>query len=103
MGAALSAALFGSGILAISGGAAPAAAGAAGPAAAGAAETSFKVRLNRLSLLDSGTSTIEISTEYASHLYDMYIRQHDGKHMTGDRMKILTLNLPFLYAGPTSS
>jgi hypothetical protein len=26
----------------------------------------------------------------------MYIRQHDGKHMTGDRMKILMLNLPLL-------
>ena len=51
---------------------------------------------NRLSSLDSSTSTIEISTEYASHFYDMYIKQHDGKHMTGDRMKILMLNLPFL-------
>jgi hypothetical protein len=26
----------------------------------------------------------------------MYIKQHDGKHITGDRMKILMLNLPFL-------
>ena len=26
----------------------------------------------------------------------MYINNHDGKHMTGDRMKILLLNLPFL-------
>ena len=26
----------------------------------------------------------------------MYINEHDGKHMTGDRMKILLLNLPFL-------
>jgi hypothetical protein len=51
---------------------------------------------NRLSSLDSSTSTIEVSTEYASHFYDMYIRQHDGKHMTGDRMKILMLNLPLL-------
>jgi hypothetical protein len=39
---------------------------------------------------------MDVSTEYASHFYDMYIRQHDGKHMTGDRMKILMLNLPFL-------
>ena len=51
---------------------------------------------NRLSSIDSSTSTIEISTEYASHFYDMYIKQHDGKHMTGDRMKILMLNLPFV-------
>jgi len=55
----------------------------------------LKIR-NRLSSLDSSTSTIEVSTEYASHFYDMYIRQHDGKHMTGDCMKILMLNLPLL-------
>jgi hypothetical protein len=51
---------------------------------------------NRLSSVDSSTSTIEISTDYAAHFYDMYIKKHDGKHMTGDRMKILMLNLPFL-------
>ena len=51
---------------------------------------------NRLSSIDSSTSTIKISTEYASHFYDMYIKQHDGKHMTGDSMKILMLNLPFV-------
>ena len=26
----------------------------------------------------------------------MYINKHDGKHMTGDHMKILLLKLPFL-------
>ncbi len=26
----------------------------------------------------------------------MYINKHDGKHMNGNRMKILLLNLPFL-------
>ena len=51
---------------------------------------------NRLSSLDSSTSTIEISTEYAAHFFDMYIKKHDGKHMTGDSMKVLMLNLPFL-------
>jgi hypothetical protein len=59
-------------------------------------KTVFSRLRNRLSSLDSSTSTIEVTTEYASHFYDMYIRQHDGKHMTGDRMKILMLNLPFL-------
>jgi hypothetical protein len=29
----------------------------------------------------------------------MYLNNHDGKHMTGDRMKILLLNLPFLLRG----
>ena len=51
---------------------------------------------NRLSSLDSSTSTIEVTSDYASHFYDMYIKKHDGKHMTGDRMKILMLNLPML-------
>ena len=51
---------------------------------------------NRLASLDSSTSTIEVTPEYASHFYDMYVKNHDGKHMTGDRMKILMLNLPFL-------
>ncbi len=26
----------------------------------------------------------------------MYVKNHDGKHMTGDRIKILLLNLPFM-------
>ena len=51
---------------------------------------------DRLASLDSSTSTIEVTNDYAAHFYDMYIRQHDGKHMTGDRMKILLLNMPFL-------
>jgi hypothetical protein len=59
-------------------------------------KTIFSRLRNRLSSLDSSTSTIEVTTEYASHFYDMYIRQHYAKHMTGDRMKILMLNLPFL-------
>ena len=53
---------------------------------------------DRLASVDSSTSTIEITNDYAAHFYDMYINKHDGKHtsMTGDRMKILLLNLPFL-------
>ncbi len=51
---------------------------------------------DRLASLDSSTSTIEVTDDYAAHFYDMYIRQHDGKHMTGDRMKILLLNMLFL-------
>ena len=51
---------------------------------------------DRLASVDSSTSTIEITNDYAAHFYDMYINEHDGKHMTGDRMKILLLNLPFL-------
>ena len=51
---------------------------------------------DRLASVDSSTSTVEITNDYAAHFYDMYINKHDGKHMTGDRMKILLLNLPFL-------
>jgi hypothetical protein len=53
---------------------------------------------DRLASVDSSTSTIEITNDYAAHFYDMYINKHDGKHtsMTDDRMKILLLNLPFL-------
>jgi hypothetical protein len=51
---------------------------------------------DRLASVDSSTSTVEITNDYAAHFYDMYINNHDGKHMTGDRMKILLLNLPFL-------
>jgi hypothetical protein len=46
--------------------------------------------------MDSSTSTVEITNDYAAHFYDMYINKHDGKHMSGDHMKILLLNLPFL-------
>ena len=46
--------------------------------------------------MDSSTSTIKITDDYAAHFYDMYINEHNRKHMTGDRMKILLLNLPFL-------
>jgi hypothetical protein len=46
--------------------------------------------------VDASTSTVEITNDYAAHFHDMYINKHDGKHMTGDRMKILLLNLPFL-------
>jgi hypothetical protein len=42
------------------------------------------------------TSARASGASYAAHFYDMYINKHDGKHMTGDRMKILLLNLPFL-------
>jgi hypothetical protein len=51
---------------------------------------------DRLASVDSSTSTVGITNDYAAHFYDMYINKHDGKHMTGDRMKILLLNLAFL-------
>ena len=56
------------------------------------------VRLrDRLSAIDSSTSMIEVTVEYAAHFYDMYIEGHTAKHLTGDRIRILLLNLPFLF------
>jgi hypothetical protein len=37
---------------------------------------------------------LEVTPDYAAHFFDMYVKNHDGKHMTGDRIKILLLNLP---------
>ena len=52
---------------------------------------------DRLSSLDSSTSLLEVTSEYAAHFYDMYVEGHTGKHLTGDRIRILLLNLPFLF------
>jgi hypothetical protein len=52
---------------------------------------------DRLSSLDSSTSLLEVTSEYAAHLNDMYVDGHTGKHLTGDRICILLLNLPFLF------
>lgn len=51
---------------------------------------------DRLKALDSSTSMVEVSTAYATHFMDMYIDKHTGKHMTGERVRILLLSLPFL-------
>jgi len=56
----------------------------------------MKLRNNRLASIKSDTSMIEVSSDYASHFYDMYFQKHDGKHLTGDRMKIQMLNIPFV-------
>ena len=48
-----------------------------------------------LASIDSSTSMIEVTPVHAAHFYDTYVKNHDGKHMTGDRIKIL-LNLPFM-------
>ncbi len=31
-----------------------------------------------------------------AHFYYMYVKNHDGKHTSGDQIKILLLNLPFM-------
>jgi hypothetical protein len=52
---------------------------------------------DRLSSLDSSTSLVEVTSDYAAHFYDMYVEGHTGKHFTGDRILILLLNLSFLF------
>ena len=51
---------------------------------------------DRLSSLDSSSTMIEVTPAYATHFIDMYVDKHTGKHMTGDRVRILLLTLPFL-------
>jgi hypothetical protein len=51
---------------------------------------------DRLSSVDSSYSMVHVTQDYAAHFYDMYIDKHTGKHLTGDRVRILLLLLPFL-------
>ena len=51
---------------------------------------------DRLASIGSSTSMVEVSSDYAAHFHDMFVNNHDGKHMTGDLIKILLLNLPFM-------
>jgi len=51
---------------------------------------------DRMSSLDSSSSMVEVTSAYATHFIDMYVDKHTGKHMTGDRIRILLLTLPFL-------
>jgi hypothetical protein len=46
-----------------------------------------------LASIESSTSMLEVTPDYAAHFFDMYVKNHDGKPMTGDRIKILLLNL----------
>lgn len=52
---------------------------------------------DRLSAIDSSTSMVEVTVDYAAHFHDMYVEGHTGKHLSGDRIRILLLNLPFLF------
>jgi hypothetical protein len=46
--------------------------------------------------VDASTSMVQVTEDYAGLFYDMYISKHEGKHLTGDCVRILTLTLPFL-------
>ena len=51
---------------------------------------------NHLASVDSSTSLVQITEDYAAHFYNMYINKHKGKHLTGDQIQILQLTLPFM-------
>ena len=51
---------------------------------------------DRLISLDTHSSMVEVTPAYAAHFIDMYVDKHTGKHLTGDRIRILLLTLPFL-------
>jgi hypothetical protein len=51
---------------------------------------------DHLASIGSGTSMVEVSSDYAALFHDIFVKNHDGKHMTGDCIKILLLNLPFM-------
>ena len=51
---------------------------------------------NRLATVVADTSMVTISPQYATHFYDMYINGKENAKLTGDRMKILMLSLPFM-------
>ena len=50
----------------------------------------------RLSSLDASSTMIEVTPAFATHFIDMYVDKHTGKHMTGEKVRILLLSLPFL-------
>ena len=51
---------------------------------------------DQLSLLDFASSIVKVTTAYATHFMDIYVDKHTGKHMTGNRVRILLPTLPFL-------
>ena len=73
----------------------------------GAAVTTYVISNDRLAAVwarlrdslasvDSSSSMVQVTQDYAAHFYDMYINKHEGKHLTGDRVRILLLTIPFV-------
>ncbi len=59
-------------------------------------EAVWKRLADRLSTVVAETSMITMSTAYTSHFHDVYIDGKENAKMTGDRMKMLMLTLPFM-------
>ena len=50
----------------------------------------------RLKTVVADTSMITLSNEYSTHFHDIYVDGKENAKMTGDRMKMLMLTLPFM-------
>ena len=59
-------------------------------------EAVWKRLADRFATLVADTSMITLSPEYAAHFHDIYIDGKEGAKMTGDRMKMLMLTMPFM-------
>jgi hypothetical protein len=60
-------------------------------------EAVWKRLADRLATVVVDTSMITMPTAYASHFHDIYIDGKENAKMTGDRMKMLMLTLPFWF------
>ena len=59
-------------------------------------EAVWKRLSSRFKTVVADTSMITLSTEYSVHFHDIYIDGKENAKMTGDRMKMLMLTLPFM-------
>jgi hypothetical protein len=62
----------------------------------GRIEAVWKRLADRFTTVVADTSMITLSTAYAAHFHDIYIDGKENAKMTGDRMKMLMLTLPFM-------
>ena len=56
----------------------------------------FSRLADRLQGVVADTSTMTISTDYSAHFMEVYVKKTDNAKFTGDRIKFLMLNSPFL-------
>ncbi len=54
----------------------------------------FKCLADRLQGVESDTSMINITPEYAAHFLEVYVEKTEGAKFTGDRVRFLMLSLP---------
>jgi hypothetical protein len=59
-------------------------------------EAVWKRLSDRFASVVADTSMITLTTAYAAHYHDIYIDGKENAKMTGDRMKMLMLTLPFM-------